>query len=117
MARAALNRGNLQISLSSRERYLLRRPNISIELVRVISAALEDFPGRKSLGMRLSGRPLLGGLTGEYRFGSRKIIVLGRRGGGRFLRIKLSHPTLDEIWYLGRDSEELSKALNDPKNK
>ncbi|NDC47949.1 MAG: hypothetical protein EBZ61_02515 [Micrococcales bacterium] len=89
MATISITSKKLQINLSTRERYLLGRPNLALDLVRVDTATLEPNPARPDFGVRTSKRPLFGKAFGEYRYGSRKLLVLGTpRGGGAILENK-----------------------------
>lgn len=113
MATISITSKKLQINLSTRERYLLGRPNLALDLIRVDTATLEPNPARRDFGVRTSKRPMFGKAFGEYRYGSRKLLVFGTpRKGGQFLKIKLSHPTIDEIWYFGKDAAEVLELFH-----
>ena len=83
MATISITSKKLQISLTPRERYLLGRPNLDLDLVRVDADTLEPNPARRDFGVRTSKRPTFGKAFGEYRYGSRKLLVFGtpRKGG------------------------------------
>ena len=105
LANVSVTSTKLQISLGSHERYILGRPNLYLDLGRIVSVSLVSNPKRLDLGVRITKRPLFGRVLGEYRYGSRRLVALGNpRRGGQHLKVKLSHPTIDEIWYFGRDA-------------
>lgn len=101
----------LVLKLNSRERALLGRPSLSIELNRITGVSLETLPDKANLGIRISRRPLLGSLVGEWRSGRSRILVLRGRAGAQAVRISLKHPTIDQIWYAGADAKQLASQL------
>ncbi|MFM8926678.1 MAG: hypothetical protein ACKOFA_00530 [Rhodoluna sp.] len=111
MVSIAVGPKSLSISLSARERSLLGRPNLALELNRVKAFQITEMPGAGELGVRVSKRPLLGGLTGEWRLGSSRMVVLGGKAGAKALKLTLLHPTIDVIWYSGTDVESLFAQL------
>lgn len=110
---AAFNIGpsTLEIGLSVRERALLGRPNLSLEINRVKSASLVPFPDKAKLGARVSRRLLFTGFTGEWRIGSSRILVFKGKPGSIALKIILKHPNIDEIWYSGSDAKQVFELL------
>ena len=112
MASLSAGQKALTIRLSSAERRLFGRPNISIELNRVQAAQMENLPSRAKLGIRATRRVLFGGLTGEWRNGSSRVLIFGGKPGTASLRITLKHPTIDEIWYSGRDAQSIAEKLS-----
>jgi len=116
MASIAVGPKSLSVSLGVRERSILGRPNLSIDLTRITSFEIAELPGAADLGTRLSKRPFLGGLTGEWRSGSSRIVVLGGKAGAKALKISLLHPTIDEIWYSGSDIEQVASRLGSPQS-
>ncbi|NBW72907.1 MAG: hypothetical protein EBR26_00630 [Microbacteriaceae bacterium] len=114
MASIAVGPKSLSVSLGLRERSILGRPNLAIELTRIKSFELAELPRSVDLGTRVSKRPFLGGLTGEWRSGPSRIVVLGGRAGAKALKISLLHPTIDEIWYSGSDIEQVASKLGSP---
>jgi len=113
MARLITNTDHLLVGFTTREKRVLSRPDVKLQRNRIKSATVEtDFKSR-DLGTRVSRRSLFGGLLGEYRRDQSKIIVLGKPGqSGSFLKLSLSHPTIDEIWYFGADAEVVLESLN-----
>jgi len=103
---------SLRVSLSFRESRAIGRPGLSIEKSRLISVDLVDFPGSQKFGHKISKNLLFKGDTGEYRLGSKKLLVLGsQRGSEPALRISISHPNIDEIWVCGVKATSLQKDL------
>ena len=113
MAKINIQGKQLRVSFSPSERHLLGRPDLSLELDRVVDVSVVPKPKSADLGRRVSKAPLLGGLTGEYRAGSRKILVVGR--SSTYIRIALRHPSVDEIWVGGQNqlatAETITNAL------
>lgn len=95
-------------TLSTRERAYLGKQNFSIERDRINSVKLESGIAP---GARLTQRPVLGGLTGQWRNGQSKILILGGRSGSTYLKISLRHPAFDEIWYSGPNATDLLQSL------
>ena len=82
MARLTILGGNLNVVLTARERRLLGRPNLKLELRRVKAFSLEGNFDQSSLGRRISKRPFLANNVGEYRSEAKRVIILGNAGGG-----------------------------------
>ena len=95
-------------TLTARERAYLGKQNFSIERDRINSVKLESGV---TPGSRLTQRPVFGGLTGQWRDGQSKILILGGRSGSTYLKISLKHPAFDEIWYSGRNAADLLQSL------
>jgi hypothetical protein len=112
MATYSFTNQTFNIRLTSRERKALGRPNLNLEKARVLAVDLLEFPGKAALGVRVSKSVLFPGVMGEYRSNSKKFVVLGNlRGSGASLKIRLSHPSIDEIWVCGSAAIELEKKL------
>lgn len=112
MARLTISRDSLLVGFTTREKRVLGRPDIKLQRNRIKSANVETEFKSRDLGTRVSRRSLFGGLLGEYRRDQSKIIVLGKPGqSGSFLKLSLSHPTIDEIWYFGADAEAVLDSL------
>lgn len=112
MATFTFNSKGLNVNLTSRERRVLGRPSLVIDKERLLSADSVTFPGKLELGVRVSKRLLLGGALGEFRTSSKRTLVLGNlKAEGECLRIRLSHPSIDEIWVCGRAAKELEVQL------
>jgi hypothetical protein len=100
------------INLNGREKRALNRPSLVLEKSRLITADLADFPGKATLGIKISKQLMFLGLVGEYRSNSKRSLVLGRLGGsGQALKIKISHPSIDEIWVCGSQANEIESQL------
>lgn len=113
MASYSFAQQKFTINLNGRERRALGRPNLVLEKIRVSSAEIVDFPGKGELGVKVSRFTLFIGVVGEYRLNSKKTLVLGAlRGSSHILRIKISHPGIDEIWVCGSQAKELGHQLN-----
>ncbi len=108
MATIEVKGKSLLVLLTARERVYLGKQNFSIELERINSVKLEEG---LAPGSRLTQRPVLGGLTGQWRDGQSKIMILGGRSGSTYLKISLKHPAFDEIWYSGRNAADLLQSL------
>jgi hypothetical protein len=111
MARILLSGEHMQVNLSARERKLLGRPNFSIDPSRITSVELVAGVELPELGTRVSRRSIFGGVLGEYRAGSGKIMVLGKARALRHLIITLKHPTIDQIIYCGNDADSIYQNL------
>lgn len=111
MARLKLVGNNLTISFTGRESRLIGRPNLKVDKSRIKAASLESNFEASNLGIRVSRRPLFGGLLGEYRKDKNKILIIGKSGES-YLKLALQHPTIDQIWYFGSDAESLLVFLN-----
>jgi hypothetical protein len=113
MARLTISGDTLLLGFTTREKRVLGRPDIKLQRNRIKSATVETEFKSRDLGTTVSRRSLFGGLLGEYRREQSKIIVLGKPGkSGSFLKLSLSHPTIDEIWYFGADAEVVLDSLN-----
>ena len=111
MAKFSTVNNTLGIYLTRAETKLLGRPSFKLDKNRIFDVVLVDQLKMSDLGLRVTRRPLLGGLLGEYRNGSKKIIALGKASKGPVAQLKLIHPTIDEIWYSGQDAAELLASL------
>lgn len=112
MATFTVGKGALHVNLSSRERRALRRTGLTIEKDRLLSVGLEQFPRKLDLGVKMSKTRLFGGVLGEYRSNTKKLLVLGNPGRSELsLRIRISHPNIDEIWVCGARSGTLHQEL------
>ena len=100
------------INLNGREKRALNRPNLVLEKTRLITVDFAEFPGKATLGIKISKNMLFFGVSGEYRSNSKRSLVLGRLGGsGQALKIKISHPSIDEIWVCGSQADQLEQDL------
>ncbi len=112
MAAYSFSKLAFSINLNGREKRALNRPSLVLEKTRLISAEFADFPGKATLGIKISKHLLFLGLVGEYRSNSKRSLVLGRLGGsGQALKIRISHPSIDEIWVCGSQAEQLEQDL------
>ena len=111
MAKVFFSTSKAEIKLSSVESYRLGRPTISFELARVTKVETVTLPSRAVLGVRVT-RGLLGtGLTGEYRAGSKKVLVIGRAGAAG-VKISLNNPAFDDIYLASKDAAGLIAQLS-----
>jgi len=92
----------VKISLSALERRALSRKAVQFELSRVITVEEVQLPGRSQLVIRTSKITILAGQTGEYRVGSKKVLVIGR-SGSTGVKISLNNPAFDEIYIATRN--------------
>jgi len=111
MARFVMTGKHLELSLSAIERRILGRPHLKIELNRISDVHLGSGINLSELGDRVSGSSVFSGILGEYRAGTKKIMVLSKSRAAKHLVITLKHPTIDEIRYTGKDMESLYQAL------
>jgi len=112
MARLILSGDTLLVGFTTREKRVLGRPDVKLQKSRIKAAIVETEFNNRNLGTRVSRRSLFGCLLGEYRRDQSKVIVLGKPGtSGSFLKLSLSHPTIDEIWYFGADAEAVLDSL------
>ena len=112
MASFSFNKVAFSINLNGREKRALNRPNLVLEKTRLMSVEFAEFPGKATLGIKISKHLLFLGVVGEYRSNSKRSLVLGRLGGaGQALKIKISHPSIDEIWVCGSQAEQLEADL------
>ena len=112
MATFSFSKLAFSINLNGREKRALNRPSLVLEKTRLISAEFAEFPGKATLGIKISKHILFLGLVGEYRSNSKRTLVLGRLGSSEHaLKIKVSHPSIDELWVLGSQAESLHKQL------
>jgi hypothetical protein len=112
MATFTFSKNALHVNLSSGERRALRRTGLTVEKYRLLQVGLEQFPGKLDLGVKISRTMLFGGVLGEYRSNTKKLFVLGNPGRSELsLRIRISHPNIDEIWVCGARSGTLHQEL------
>jgi hypothetical protein len=112
LASFSFSKSAFSINLNGREKRALNRPSLILEKSRLITAELVDFPGKATLGVKISKHMLHFGVAGQYRSNSKRSLVLGRLGGsGQALKIKISHPSLDEIWVCGSQANEIESQL------
>jgi hypothetical protein len=111
LARVIVLNGKVKVSLSNRERFLLGRPDFTLDMERISLVQVKENPNFEDLGPRVTKKPLFGARTGEYRNGAKKALVLGRGSKKPFLKISLIHPTIDEIWYIGADAASIAEDL------
>jgi hypothetical protein len=110
MAKVVFSTSKAEIKLSSIEAYRLGRSSIQFELSRVTKVETIKLPSKAVLGVRV-GKGLLGtGLTGEYRMGSKKVLVIGR-AGAQGVKISLNHPAFDHIYLASKDAAGLISKL------
>jgi hypothetical protein len=111
MAKIVYSASNAEIKLSSIESYRLGRASIQFELARVVKVEAIKLPHKADLGVRVT-RGLLGtGLTGEYRLGSKKVLVVGR-AGAQGVKISLNNPAFDDIYLASNDAAGLVAKLS-----
>lgn len=111
VAKVFFSTSKAEIKLSSVESYRLGRPTISFEIARVTKVETVTLPSRAVLGVRVT-RGLLGtGLTGEYRAGSKKVLVIGRAGAAG-VKISLNNPAFDDIYLASKDAAGLIAKLS-----
>jgi hypothetical protein len=111
MAKIVFSASKAEIKLSSIESYRLGRTSIQFELARVVKVEAIKLPLKSDLGVRVT-RGLLGtGLTGEYRLGSKKVLVVGR-AGAQGVKISLNNPVFDDIYLASNDAAGLVAKLS-----
>lgn len=111
MAKVLFSSTKAEIKLSSVESYRLGRTSIQFELARVTKVEAIKLPSKAVLGVRV-GKGLLGtGLTGEYRMGSKKVLVIGR-AGAQGVKISLNNPAFDHIYLVSKDAAGLIAQLS-----
>ena len=111
VAKVLFSTSKAEIKLSSVESYRLGRPSIQFELARVTKVEAIKLPRKAVLGVRV-GKGLLGtGLTGEYRLGSKKVLVVGRAGAAG-VKISLNNPAFDDIYLASKDAAGLVAKLS-----
>lgn len=113
MASGKVQRDKLEIVLNAWERVIFDRPALSLELNRIKKVNLEIMPDKDQLGVRISRKPIFGGLTGEWRSGSSRVFVFGGRKGTQALLLVISHPTTDKLWYAGANAKQLFDELTE----
>jgi hypothetical protein len=111
MAQIVLTGTHLEVSLNALESRLLGRPNFKIDLGRISAATLGTGEKLTELGTKVSKNSLLGGILGEYRVGSKRVMVLGTSRAGKHVTISGLHPTIDQIIYCEKDAEALYESL------
>lgn len=111
MSKVFFSSTKAEIRLSSVESYRLGRSSIQFELARVTKVEAIKLPRKAVLGVRV-GKGLLGtGLTGEYRMGSNKVLVIGR-AGAQGVKISLNNPAFDHIYLASKDAAGLIAQLS-----
>ena len=111
VAKVLFSTSKAEIKLSSVESYRLGRPSIQFELARVTKVEAIKLPRKAVLGVRV-GKGILGtGLTGEYRLGSKKVLVVGRAGAAG-VKISLNNPAFDDIYLASKDAAGLIAKLS-----
>jgi len=111
MAKVVFSTSKAEIKLYSIESYRLGRASIQFELARVVKVEAIKLPSKAVLGVRV-GKGLEGtGLTGEYRMGSKKVLVVGR-AGAQGVKISLNNPAFDHIYLISKDSAGLIAQLS-----
>ena len=78
-----------------------------ITSVQIFSGEALPEPGGK-----VSKKSFFGGVIGEYRAGSRKLMVFGKARAIRPLVITLQHPTVDKICYYGNDADVIHQLMS-----
>lgn len=113
MAKFSFCETALSIKLNPLERLILGRPYLVLDNSRLLSFYPRPFPGKKTLGSKVSKRLPLG-VLGEYKEELHKTLVLGSiRESSESVKIRVSHPSLDEIWVCGPKGVELEKQLQE----
>ena len=102
---------HLEVSLNARESRLLSRTNFKLELGRISGASLGSGLGNLDLGTKVSRSSIFSGYLGEYRSGSKRVMVLGTSRAGKHVTISVLHPTIDQIIYCEKDAEALYESL------
>ena len=111
MAKIVFSASKAEIKLSSIESYRLGRASIQFELARVVKVEAIKLPSKAVLGVRVGKGHLGTGLTGEYRMGSKKVLVVGR-AGAQGVKISLNNPAFDHIYLTSKDSAGLIAQLS-----
>jgi len=113
LATFTFTKDTFRLNLSPAESRALERPSLSLDKTRLISARLLEFPGKVTLGYRVSKPMLFNNLLGEYRTSAGTTLVLGKlKGSTEALKITISHPGIDQIWVCGVQALELEEKLN-----
>ena len=110
MAKIVYSAGKAEIKLSSVESYRLGRASIQFELSRITKVEVIKLPSKASLGVRITKGLLGTGITGEYRAGSKKVLVVGR-AGAQGVKISLRNPAFDDIYLASNDAAGLVAKL------
>lgn len=114
MASFSFTNQAFRLSFSPGESRALRRPNLSLDKIRIISAQMAALPSKADLGHRVSKKMLFNSIVGEYRTSSQKVLVLGKlKGSSECLKITISHPGIDHIWVCGSQASELESKLTE----
>ena len=110
VAKVFFSSNKAEIKLSSVESYRLGRASIQFELSRITKVEVIKLPSKASLGVRLTKGLLGTGITGEYRAGSKKVLVVGRAGAPG-VKISLNNPAFDDIYLASNDAAGLIAKL------
>ena len=111
VAKVFFSTNKAEIKLSSVESYRLGRSSIQFELARVTKVEAFNLPSKAVLGVRVTKGLLGTGLTGEYRMGSKKVLVVGRAGAAG-VKISLNNPAFDDIYLASKDVAGLVAKLS-----
>lgn len=111
VAKVFFSTNKAEIKLSSVESYRLGRSSIQFELARVTKVEAFNLPSKAVLGVRVTKGLLGTGLTGEYRMGSKKVLVVGRAGAAG-VKISLNNPAFDDIYLASKDAAGLVAKLS-----
>ena len=111
MGKVTISDGVVLIKLSPIQRYLIQKPYLAFELVRLNTLYLEKTPSRRALGRRKSQNWLGLFKTGEYLLGVKRVIFLGP-SRSTCLRILLLNPSFDEIYLNISNPEKLFVELS-----
>jgi hypothetical protein len=112
MATFSFGKDSFHVNFSPKERRALRRTGLTLERDRVLEVSLEPLPAKLDLGVKVSKFLLFGGALGEYRSNTKKLLVLGNAGQSEIsLKIRISHPNIDEIWVCGSKGQALHHEL------
>jgi len=102
---------DFKIKFSLGERRAFGRNSLNLDKPRILLADMVKFPEKIELGQKIS-HVLFGEVTGEYRSRTKKILVFGKAQRDKLsLKIRVSHPNVDEIWVCGARAESLHKEL------
>jgi hypothetical protein len=110
VAKVFFSSNKAEIKLSSVESFRLGRASIQFELSRITKVELIKLPNTAALGVRVTKGLLGTGITGEYRTGSKKVLVVGRAGAPG-VKISLNNPAFDDIYLASNDAAGLIAKL------
>jgi hypothetical protein len=110
VAKVFFSSNKAEIKLSSVESFRLGRASIQFELSRITKVVAIKLPSKASLGVRVTKGLLGTGITGEYRAGSKKVLVVGR-AGAQGVKISLNNPAFDDIYLASKDAAGLKAKL------